>query len=139
MDNIGGVSLPEVAQIAMLPSRLRSRLTNSLHALPGVDGRSVDARRFRDLAMAFADELGGAAALGDAEQALIRQAAAMVLQAEKLQGAAVRGEDIDLEQMTRLSNAATRALTRLGVKRRTPADTTPTIAEIAARHRVAAE
>src|SRR5664280_175166 len=118
MDDMSANPLPVTAEPVPRPSRLRSRLTNSLHALPGVDGRSVDARRFRDLAMAFADELGGAAALGDAEQALIRQAAAMVLQAEKLQGAAVCGEDIDLEQMTRLSNSATRALTRLGVKRR---------------------
>lgn len=117
MDNIEGTSLPETVQIATLPSRLRSRLTNGLHALPGVDGRSVDARRYRDLAMAFADEMGGAAKLTDAEQALVRQAAFLTMQAEKLQGAAVRGEHVDLEQMTRLSNSATRALTRLGIKR----------------------
>lgn len=108
--------------------RLRSHLTNSLHALPGVDGRSVDARRYRDLAQAFADELGGSAAFGEAAQALVRQAAGLVLQAEKLQGAAVRGEVVDLEQMTRLSNAATRALTKLGVKR-TARDSTPTLHE----------
>ena len=117
MDNIGGASLPGTVEFATRPLRLRSRLTNSLHALPGVDGRSIEARRYRDLAIAFANELGGATALGEAEQALVRQAAAMVLQAERLQGAAVRGEAVDLEQLTRLSNSATRALTKLGIKR----------------------
>ncbi len=134
MDNIRGISLPEASQLAKHPSRLRSRLTNGLHALPGVDGRSVDARRYRDLAIAFADEAGGAANLSEAEQALVRQAAALTMQAEKLQGAAVRGEDVDLEQMTRLSNSATRALTRLGVKRPVR-DTAPALDEIIARHR----
>ena len=126
--------MPETAESETRPLRLRSRLTNSLHALPGVDGRSVEARRYRDLALAFANELGGVAILGEAEQALVRQAAAMVLQAEKLQGAAVRGEDVDLEQMTRLSNSATRALTKLGIKR-AARDSTPTLAEyLASNH-----
>ena len=68
-------------------------------------------------------------------------AAAMIVQSERLQSAVLRGELVDVEQLTRLANAATRILSRLGIKRERR-DSTPTIAEIAARHRapgVAAE
>jgi hypothetical protein len=100
----------------------------------GVDGRSVEARRYRDLTMALADDLGGAASLTEAQRALVRQAAAMIVQSEKLQGEVLRGEVVDSEQLVRLANAATRILSRLGIKR-TVRDTTPTLAEyLAANH-----
>jgi hypothetical protein len=41
----------------------------------------------------------------------------MIVQSEKLQGAVLRGELVDVEQLTRLANAATRIPSRLGVKR----------------------
>jgi trimethylamine:corrinoid methyltransferase-like protein len=115
---------------------VRSRITNGKDLLANVDGRTADARRYRDLAASLADDLGGASSLTEAQRALVRQAAAMLVQSERLQSAVVRGELVDVEQLTRLANAATRILTRLGVKRERP-DTTPTIAEIAARHRSA--
>jgi hypothetical protein len=83
----------------------------------GVDGRSVDARRYRDLTMSLADDLGGASSLTEAQRALVRQAAAMIVQSEKLQAEVLRGEVVDCEQLTRLANAATRILSRLGLKR----------------------
>lgn len=44
------------------------------------------------------------------QAALIRQAAAMVVQSENLQVAVLRGELVDVEQLTRLANAATRII-----------------------------
>jgi hypothetical protein len=96
---------------------LRSRVTNGKDLLPDVDGRTAAARRYRDLAISIADDLGGAASLTEAQTALVRQASAMIVQSEALQGQILRGELVDCEQLTRLANAATRILTRLGLKR----------------------
>jgi hypothetical protein len=96
---------------------VRSRITNGRQLLANIDGRTADARRYRDLAASLADDFGGAAALTEAQRALVRQAAAMIVQSERLQSAVLRGELVDVEQLTRLANAATRILTRLGLKR----------------------
>ena len=49
-------------------SKSRSRVTNGSKMLPGVDGRSAAARRFRDLVGDFGRDLGGT--LTTAEDAL---------------------------------------------------------------------
>jgi hypothetical protein len=107
---------------------LRSRITNGKDLLANVDGRTADARRYRDLCMSLADDLGGASGLTEAQRALVRQAAAMIVQSERLQSAVLRGELVDVEQLTRLANAATRILSRLGIKR-TARDMTPSLHE----------
>jgi hypothetical protein len=112
---------------------LRSRVTNGKQLLANIDGRTADARRYRDLAASLADDLGGAANLTEAQRALVRQAAAMIIQSERLQSAILRGELIDSEQLTRLANAATRILSRLGIKRQRR-DATPRLADILLRH-----
>jgi hypothetical protein len=68
--------------------------------------------------LSFADDLGGAAGLTETQRALVRQAAALTVQSEALQGAMIRGESIDDEQMTRVSNALSRTLGRLGRRKR---------------------
>ena len=45
-----------------------------------------------------------------------------------MQAAIVKGEDVDLEGLTRLSNCVSRVLSQLGVKRERR-DTTPSLAE----------
>ena len=52
---------------------LRSRVTNGRKLVAAVDGRSAEARRYRDLVMSLADDLGGALAVTEAQRALIRQ------------------------------------------------------------------
>ena len=42
-----------------LPSRTRSAVTNHKDLLPGLDGRSASARRFRDLVNAIVGDMGG--------------------------------------------------------------------------------
>jgi hypothetical protein len=92
--------------------------------LAGIDGRSAEARRYRDLAMSFADDLGGAAVLTEAQRALVFQAAALSVQSEKLQAAMIRGEDVSDEQMTRVANSLSRLvgkLEKVGLRRRSKA------------------
>lgn len=95
----------------------RSRITNGKQLLANVDGRTADARRYRDLCTSLADDLGGAAGLTEAQRALVRQASAVIVQSERLQASILRGELADSEQLVRLCNSATRILTRLGLKR----------------------
>jgi hypothetical protein len=112
-----GPSLLESHAIANRSQTLRSRITNGSQLLVNVDGRTAAARRYRDLTISLADDLGGASSLTEAQRALVRQAAAMIVQSEQLQGEVLRGEIVDCEQLTRLANAATRILSRLGLKR----------------------
>jgi hypothetical protein len=91
-------------------------MSNGTRLLAGIDGRSSEARRYRDLAMAFADDLGGADKLGEADKALVRQCAATVTASERLQARIINGDAVDLEQATRLSNATSRLLKQLAVR-----------------------
>ena len=112
-----------------------SAITNGsrLHA-PGIDGRTRDARRFRDLVASFSEGLGGDGALNEADRALVRNAAALAVKAEAMQAAIVKGENVDLEALTRLSNCVSRTLGQLGSNRATR-DASPSLeAYLAANH-----
>ena len=111
--------------IASRPLTVRSALTNDPLALRGVDGRSMVARRYRDVAIALADDLGGQDRLSEPSKILVRQAAAMTVQVEGLQSKIVSGEDVDIEQLTRLSNVLGRTLQRLGLKKLRAKPTSP--------------
>jgi hypothetical protein len=75
----------------------------------------------------FAREFGPAG-VGPRELVLVRQASAIAVRCETLQAHILRGDDIDLEQLTRLSNVAVRVLTELGIKA-TAGPKTPTLKE----------
>jgi hypothetical protein len=111
------LNLSDIHASADRSRTLRSRVTNGKELLANVDGRTAAARRYRDLTISLADDLGGAATLTEAQRALVRQAAAVIVQSETLQGAVLRGELTDSEQLVRLCNSATRILTRLGLKK----------------------
>jgi hypothetical protein len=72
-------------------------------------------RRFNGLVAKLAAERG-AGTLGVVEFEMLRQAAAMMLRAEQLQAGIVNGEEIDPDELIRLSSEARRALRALGVK-----------------------
>jgi hypothetical protein len=86
----------------------RSRISNRSRMLPGVDGRSSAARRFRDICANYEAEAGGN--VTEVERDLIRQAAGLTLRAEQLQGAIVRGEPISNDELVRISSTAKRLL-----------------------------
>jgi hypothetical protein len=92
-------------------------VTNGKRLLEGVDGRSAEARRYRDLCLSYADDLGGASALTEAQKTLVRQAAALSVQSEAMAAAMIRGEPVSDEQMTRVANSLSRTLHRLGRKK----------------------
>src|SRR5277367_352876 len=113
---------------------LRSGLTNDPFRLPGVDMGTRQGRRFRDLVTDLASELGGVERLGVIDLALVRQASMDIMRQETMQGALMRGEPIDHEELTRAGNSARSALTKLGIKR-AARDASPSLAEyLAANH-----
>lgn len=118
-------ALSESRAIARRPPTVRAAVTNDPLALRGVDGRSVAARRYRDVAIALADDLGGQDRLSEPTKILVRQAAALTVQVEGLQARIVAGHDVDLEQLTRLSNVLGRTLQRLGLKKPAPRPASP--------------
>lgn len=121
--------------LADAKSTTRSRVTNGSAILPGVDGRSTWVRRLRDLIEIHIEDLGGDDAVSEAERSLVRRAATMTVELERMEAVfALRGEadpkDLDLYQRT--AGNLRRVLESLGLQRR-QRDVTPTIAEYAAR------
>lgn len=89
----------------------RSRVTNGSASLPGVDGRSVTARRYRDLVEALT--LEQPTPMTEATRLQIRAAASMQVHVEDLTARMARGETVPAEEMTRAANGAIRALSAL--------------------------
>jgi hypothetical protein len=92
----------------------RSRLTNGSVALAGVDGRTAQARRFRDLLDGFLREAGDTSEFA---QSLARRAAALSIFLEGEEAKLVSGQPVDIGGMTTAANALRRLLADLGIKR----------------------
>src|SRR5450755_3726343 len=95
-----------VARKGISPGRSRAldKVSNGTRMLAHVDMRSAAGRRFRHLVDSYSAELG--AELSEAELSLVRQACALQLQAERMQGAIVRGELVDSDALIRLSSTS---------------------------------
>jgi hypothetical protein len=112
----------------------RCAVSNGSRVLTGVDGRSATARRFKDLIENFARDLGGIEDLTEAEHSLVRQAAGLTIEAERLQAQIVKGEPTDTDQLIRLTNTARRILQ--GIRKREKPK--PTLQDYLSRRREAA-
>jgi hypothetical protein len=118
------------------PANNRARVSNGIRLLNGVDGRSAEARRYRDLIASLAADLGGDPnKLSESVKALIRQTAAAVVVSERLQARIVRDEVVDLEQATRVANTASRCLARLAAMKKPSNQQPASVADIVARHK----
>jgi hypothetical protein len=96
----------------------RSRITNGADLLPGIDGRSLIARRYRDIAAQIAVDQGGADRCSEARAQLIRRFAASAVMAEAMEARLARGEKIDAAEHCLLSSILVRLATRIGIDRR---------------------
>jgi hypothetical protein len=119
----------------------RSRMTNGSELLAGVDGRSIWARRLRDLIDLHVSDLGGSDAISAAERSIVRRAATLTVELERMESRfALDGqaspEDLDLYQRT--AGNLRRLLESLGMQRRAK-DITPDLKSyVAARGQSAA-
>ncbi len=114
------------------PPRQRSAVTNGKRAFVDGDGNAAWTRRWRDLVSAHACDLGGAAALSEAQSSLVRRVATIEIELEQLEGKLSKGETVDLDAYTRAANSLRRLLETLGIERRARIVSPPTLAEIAA-------
>ena len=104
----------------------RSRVSNGRDILPDVDGRSLIARRYRDITSAILIDQGGIDRCSESRQQLIRRFAAVAVLAEEMEAKLARGEKIDITQHALLCSTLTRLATRIGIDRR-PRDVSPTL------------
>ena len=105
--------------LSELPSRARSAVTNHKDLLPGLDGRSATARRFRDLVNAFVADMGGLDRCSEVRLGLVcARLAATTVQAEMLEARMVNGDAIDIATLCTLASTTVRLSQRLGLERR---------------------
>jgi hypothetical protein len=105
------------AAIGQRKAVARSRVTNGGDVLPGVDGRSLIARRYRDIASAIVADQGGAERLAEARMQLIRRFAAGAVLAEGLEADMANGKSIDVAQHSLLASTLVRLASRIGLNR----------------------
>jgi hypothetical protein len=109
----------------------RSRITNRRGLLPNVDGRTFWVRRFRDLLALHTQDLGGDSNISEAERAILRRAATLIVELERMEmlfAQAGEATPLQLELYQRTANTVRRLLESLGLQRR-QRDMTPTVEE----------
>jgi len=111
-----------------MPPAARSRISNGSAILDGIDGRSREARRFRDVLGEIVSDLGGADHLSEGQRQLARRCAMLAVECEKIEAHGVAGTAIDLEAYGQLTDRIGRAFQRLGLKR-VARNVTPSVAE----------
>jgi hypothetical protein len=102
-------------------SKGRSRMTNGSQVVARVDGRSTWARRMRDLIALHLADLAGEDAVSEAEKSIIRRAAALTVELERMESVfAVAGEALpeQLDLYQRTANSLRRLLEAVGLERR---------------------
>jgi len=110
--------LADSSAIAERPAVTRSAVSNGTTLFTDdVDGRSREARRFRDVLGEIVSDLGGADRLSEAQRQLARRCALICVQCERMEAKAVSGEEIDLDLFGTLTDRQGRAFQRLGIKR----------------------
>ena len=95
----------------------RSRVTNGKDLLPDIDGRSVVARRYRDILAALASDQGGSERMSEARAQLCRRFAALAVIAEQLESQLANGEPVDLGDHALISSTLVRLASRIGLDR----------------------
>lgn len=114
------------ATVARIKPEGRSRISNgSATFLPGTDGRSALARRWRDIASQLTADIGGDPS--EAQSLIARRAATLGVWCEQCEAALTKGGSLDIVAFTTATNALRRLLTDLGLERRAK-DITPSVA-----------
>jgi hypothetical protein len=107
----------------------KSAVSNGRDVLPGVDGRSIIARRFADIASAIVVDQGGPDNLSETRIQLIRRFAASAVLAEQMEAKLANGVQIDIAEHVYLTSTLCRVASRIGINR-IARDVSPTLADI---------
>lgn len=96
-------------------------MTNGRDMLPEIDGRTLWARRLRDVVTLHVADLGGDEAISEAVRSIIRRAATLTVALEKLEAQfALEGDasPADLDRHQRAAGNLRRLLESVGLERR---------------------
>jgi hypothetical protein len=97
----------------------RARVSNGSQLFldeSGLDGRSVMARRYRDVLAQLVSDLGGDPS--EAQSIIARRAATLAVWCEQAESCMAKGDAIDIGSFTTATNALRRLLADLGLERR---------------------
>jgi len=83
----------------------------------GGDGRSAWGRRWRDLCLSHANDLGGMELLSEAQISICRRVSAMECELEAMEARMSEGQKIDLDEYGRLTARLCRLLELVGIRR----------------------
>lgn len=97
------------------PPQFSTRKGTGAVTLAGVDGRSMMARRFREITARIESDLGGD--LTEAQRHLTARAATLACWCEERESELAQGQDFDAGQYATISNALRRLLSDLGLQR----------------------
>jgi hypothetical protein len=119
---------------SVTPRKGRSKVTNGRLLIAGVDQRSPWVRRAKDVINAHLSDLGGVDNTSAAERSIIRRAAVVTTELERLEAkfaGAGEANTADLETYQRCANTMRRLLEAVGLRRRSR-DVTPSLADLLA-------
>jgi hypothetical protein len=113
------------AAFAGMSRHHRSAVTNRTKLfVEGMDGRTGQARRYRDILTQIECDVGGIDNLSEGQRQLCRRAATLSFTAEAMEVDAVAGKPFDIDLFGQLTDRLGRCLQRLGLERKSR-DVTP--------------
>jgi hypothetical protein len=102
---------------ALKAKATRSKIANGRGYLPSIDGRSSTARRYRDIASAIVQDLGGMSQCSATTIEVVRRFAAISVLAEGMESRLVNGEEISSAELCLLSSTLMRLAHKIGLRR----------------------
>ncbi|TIL43415.1 hypothetical protein [Mesorhizobium sp.] len=129
--------MPRTSQNKAPPKpQASSRIGNGKELLPGVDGRSVAMRRYKEILGQLVRDMGGDPS--EAKSIIAKRSATLAVWCEQVEANLANGGNIDIGEFTTATNALRRLLTDIGLERKAR-DITPTLSQyLAQKHGEAA-
>ncbi len=124
--NVNVVPIKAQRRAPSRAKRPRSAVTSGRQLFVNGDAKSAWSRRFHDLVVGHVTDLGGADLLSEAQFSLIRRAAAIECELERLDARLSRDEPVDMDAYARVAGHLRRLFETLGLERK-PRDVTPTL------------
>ena len=127
--------LAAVEKVITRSRQNRAKATNGKSMIPSVDGRLPWVRRLRDIFELHVADLGGESVISEAERSIVRRAATLTVELERLEARFANDTAADgaLDQYQRGANSLRRLLESVGLERRARDVTVPTLAEYLAK------
>jgi hypothetical protein len=115
--NASVVSIKVQRRVPSRAKRPRSAVTSGRQLFVDGDANSAWSRRFHDLVVGHVADLGGADLLSEAQFSLIRRAAAIECELERLDARLSLGDPVDMDSYARVAGHLRRIFETLGLKR----------------------